>query len=117
MSRGLGDVYKRQVLIHADKGISSLVVDIISDDLTDDFLREVGLASTFDLAAPGEMQGALAGLGFPTGAEVTGKTDVTFDITQFLPLLDIYQGVHKFHITVTDADGNKADRTLSFIVE
>ncbi len=40
-----------------------------------------------------------------------------FDITQFLPLLDIYQGVHKFHITVTDADGNKADRTLSFIVE
>ena len=41
------------------------------------------------------MQGALAGLGFPTGAEVTGKTDVTFDITQFLPLLDIYQGVHR----------------------
>ncbi len=111
------DLAEAKVLIHADKGISSLVVDIISDDLTDDFLREVGLASTFDLAVPGEMQGALAGLGFPTGAEVTGKTDVTFDITQFLPLLDIYQGVHKFHITVTDADGNKADRTLSFIVE
>ena len=59
------------------KRISSLVVDIISDDLTDDFLQGSGAGFDIRPCSPGEMQGALAGLGFPTGAEVTGKTDVT----------------------------------------
>ncbi len=105
------------VLIHADNGIASLKVDIESDDLTDEFLSSVGLAAHFDLAEPGELAGPLSGLGFPVGDEVKGRTDITFDITQFMPLLNIYKGVHKFNITVTDSKGESDGRVLSFIVE
>lgn len=105
------------VQIHASEGIASLEVEIISEHLTDDFLHEVGLASAFDLAAPGSLEPALAGLGFPTGAQVSGRTDVTFNITQFIPLLNIYPGTHSFRITVTDTAGASDSRTLTFIAQ
>lgn len=105
------------VLIHADEGIEKLEVDIISEQLTNEMLQDVGLASHFDLAHPGELAGALESLGFQTGADVVGKKDITFDITQFMSLLNIYSGVHKFNISVTDASGNTASRTLSFKVD
>ncbi|MDE7388188.1 MAG: DUF4493 domain-containing protein [Muribaculaceae bacterium] len=105
------------VLIHAEHGISSLTVDIISDDLNDEMLHDVGLASHFDLAAPGELADALEGLGFPVGADVKGQKNLTFDITQFMPLLEIYPGTHAFRITVTDSEGNTESRTLTFIAE
>lgn len=104
------------VLIHSDEGIAKLEVDIISDQLTDEMLSDVGLAAHFDLAHPGDFTEALEGLGFKTGNDVIGKNDITFDITQFMTLLDIYEGVHKFKITVTDAAGNADSRTLSFKV-
>lgn len=105
------------VLIHAEHGISSLTVDIISNDLNDEMLHDVGLASHFDLAAPGDLADALTGLGFPVGSDVTGQKDLTFDITQFMPLLEIYPGTHAFRITVTDSEGNTESRTLTFIAE
>lgn len=110
------DLPEAKVLIHADAGIAHLKVEIISDELNDEMLSGVGLAATFDLAEPGDLAGALSGLGFPVGSEVTGKTDVTFDITNFLPLLNIYSGTHDFKITVTDAKGQSQSRTISFIV-
>jgi hypothetical protein len=102
--------------IYADNGFKHLLVEIISDDLTPDLLKEVGLAGSFDLAEPGDLESKLSGsFNFPVGDEIIGKTHVTFDITKFVPLLNMYPGsVHKFRITATDSKDNVKAVTLTF---
>ncbi len=109
------------VLITSQKGVKNLLVEIESDFLTDEFLTEFGLATSFDLAnAPGDpsddssLVARLKSLGFPVNAEVVGKgvdEPLKFDITTFMPLI-LEAGDHKFHITVTDLDGNSKGMTL-----
>lgn len=104
--------------IAAPKGIANLFVEIDSETLTEDILVSVGLAKTFDLAHPGALQEGLSGLGFPTGDQVIGKTDLVFDISQFIPLLGIYgAGTHHFKITVVDqaTSPNTQRQTLTLI--
>ncbi|MDE6628260.1 MAG: hypothetical protein K2K36_02695, partial [Muribaculaceae bacterium] len=97
--------------IVCEKGISKLNVRIESDYLTKDFLESVMLTNEFDLANPGAYKEGLEGLGFKTGDDVVGQTELDFDITQFMPLI-MEAGDHKFHITVTDADGDSSAKTL-----
>ncbi|MGL4292896.1 MAG: DUF4493 domain-containing protein, partial [Bacteroidales bacterium] len=104
--------------IAASKGIANLFVEIDSETLTEDILLSVGLAKTFDLAYPGNLQEGLAGLGFPTGDQVIGNTALVFDISQFIPLLGIYgAGTHNFKITVVDqaTSPNTKRQTLTLI--
>ena len=104
------------VVINCPEGFAKLEVFIDSEGLTPDVLGDVGLADYFDLANPDpELVDGLEGLGFPVGAEVVGKTEVNFDITQFVPMLTIYSGSSDFKIVVTDAKGNKSEKTLKFI--
>ena len=106
------------VNIHSEATFAHLLVEIISESLTDEMLRGVGLAATFDLAYPGDLETALKdSFGFPVGNEVIGQTDVVFDITQFVPLLNIYQGTHQFKITATDANNVQVVKLLTFVVE
>ena len=106
------------VNIHAEATFAHLLVEIISNDLTDEMLRGVGLAAQFDLAYPGDLEEALKGsFGFPVGNEVIGQTDVVFDITNFVPLLNIYPGTHQFKITATDANNIQVVKTLTFVVQ
>lgn len=103
-----------KVNIECQAGIAHLVVTINSPSLTAEVLEGVGLMSKFDLAYPDtssepggkDLTEGLSGLGFPTGAEVIGKTYLEFDITQFLPLLGIYgRYEHEFVLAVTDSNG------------
>lgn len=103
---------KAQVIIKAEEGIEVLRVDIISNSLNSDVLTSVGLASSFDLAHPSDLETALKSLGFATGDEVLGNTEVVFDITEFMTLLQIYSDVHEFKITVTDQKGNSKPLSL-----
>lgn len=108
------------VNITAMHGINNLFVEIASETLTEDILQEVGLAKSFDLANPGDLAEALASLGFPIGADVIGKGELVFDITQFTPLLGIYgAGTHNFIITVVDQanPANTKKQTLTLITE
>lgn len=108
------------VNIAAAHGINNLFVEIASETLTEDILQEVGLAKSFDLANPGHLAEALASLGFPIGADVIGKKELVFDITQFTPLLGIYgAGTHNFVITVVDQanPANTKEQTLTLITE
>ena len=108
------------VNITAKHGINNLFVEIASETLTEDILQEVGLAKSFDLANPGDLAEALASLGFPIGADVIGKGELVFDITQFTPLLGIYgAGTHDFIITVVDQanPANTKKQTLTLITE
>lgn len=102
--------------IAAENGISNLKVKIDSETLTPDVLEEVGLASEFDLAYPGDLESGLKGLGFPVSDDVIGATELKFDVSQFTGLLGVYgEATHKFIITVIDKYGRYEEKTLTLI--
>lgn len=102
--------------IAAENGISNLKVKIDSETLTPDVLEEVGLASEFDLAYPGDLESGLKVLGFPVSDDVIGATELKFDVSQFTGLLGIYgEATHKFIITVIDKYGRYEEKTLTLI--
>ena len=103
------------VTIVCPEGFAKLEVVIDSEGLTPDVLEGVGLAKEFDLANPGSLAEGLEGLGFPIGDAVLGKTTVDFNITDFVPLLNIYPGKSDFIITVTDSKGATSTLTLKFV--
>jgi hypothetical protein BACCOPRO_03651 len=109
------------VVITSSEGVASLMVEIISDNatLSDEALRSIGLAGTFDLATAQtpdgiDLEEGLRGLGFAVKDEVVGHTTVNFNITEFIPMLAGLDGNHNFKITVTDQKGNSKDMTLKF---
>lgn len=107
-----------KVDITATNGIEKLEVEISTD--SEEFAAAVSdlLPLKFDLAHP-ESEDVAVKLGslFPIRDEVIGKTELPFDITQFIPLLVAYTGEHNFIITVTDQTGSSESKTLTFIVE
>lgn len=98
-------------------GLTGLVVDIESPTLTPDELAGMGLASHLDLVNPGDLKTAIEGLGFPTGSNVLNQSKVTFDISDFMPLLGLLgAGPHNFIIKATDAQGTTTE-TLILVTE
>lgn len=105
------------VIFKSQLPMTNMIVDIISQSLSDEFLRGVGLAAHFDLADPGEFATALGpdGFGFPIGDKVVGQTQVNFDISPFIPLLNLYPNeTHVFRVTVRDNAGNEKVVDLTF---
>ncbi|MCI9286125.1 MAG: DUF4493 domain-containing protein [Muribaculaceae bacterium] len=96
--------------ITSENPLTHLHVQIVSDYLTAEFLEGVGLTDKFDLAEPGDLDPALKGFGFPTGNEVIGAKELTFELTSLIPLLDLgkNEGVyeHQFKLTIEDNAGN-----------
>ena len=102
-----------QVTLSAANGIAHVYVTIDSETLTEDILTGVGLAASFDLAEPGELEAGLKGLGFPTGDAVVGQTTILFDVTGFTPLLGLYGAAsHNFIIRLIDQQGLEVTQTL-----
>lgn len=104
-----------KVTIRCPKGFKNLVVTIVTD--SDDFkvtLEDLNFMPSFDLAYPGEAEENLRNLQLPVGNEVINKTDVLFDITNFVGLLKIYPGNHNFVLSVTDNDNKCETMTLRF---
>lgn len=101
------------VTLFAPNKMAHVYVTIDSETLTEDILVGVNLAKSFDLAEPGDLEAGLNGLGFPTGANVIGKEEILFDITQFTSLLGIYGAAnHNFIIRVVDQQGLEVTETL-----
>lgn len=113
-----------EVTIKSANPLSNLIVKIESESLNDEMLQGVGLAAEFDLANPivnidGEnvdLTDALSGsFGFPVRGQVTGQKEVLFNITPFVPLLNIYPGeLHVFRLTIKDQSGNTTEVALKF---
>lgn len=102
-----------RVTLSAANGIAHVYVTIDSETLTEDILTGVGLAASFDLAEPGELEAGLKGLGFPTGDAVVGQTTILFDVTGFTPLLGLYGAAsHNFIIRLVDQQGLEVTQTL-----
>ncbi len=101
--------------IHADNGFANIIVTMTSTN--EDFQSQVASTLTpFDLAYPGDKEDSLKQLGFKTGDEVIGQTDLDFDITAFLPLLPGFPGRHEFVISVTDTQKQQLVKSLVLVV-
>lgn len=96
--------------------ITNIIVEIISDYLTPDFLSGVGLSNKFDLAYPGDLSEGLQGIGFKTGSDIIGATEVPFVLTELIPLLNADPNIeiHTFRVTIKAEEGNEYTRELKF---
>ncbi len=110
------------VKIYAENTLEDVSIVIESTTLTPEELESVGMVAEFTLANPGEnkrgesLADALSGLGFPVEDEVVGHTEITFDVSQFMTLIQILgSGTSMFHITPIDACGLTSNATLTII--
>ena len=112
------DITSAIVDIESKNGIANFKVKITSDN--DQFIASAGelLPLDFDLAYPPEesVEG-FASLGFPLKDEVIGATELTFNITDLVPLLKAFNGTHEFRLEVIDSKGNKEIKTLTIVSE
>ena len=106
--------------ITAPNKIKTLVVDIISKApaFQPDQLQGLGLDAHLDLGYPGDLRAAIEGLGFPVAENVVGKTELLFDISQFMPLMGIAaeDEAVEFQLTLTDDFGHELVTSLKMNV-
>lgn len=94
-------------------GLTGLTVDIDSPTLTPEELSGMGLSAHLDLVNPGNLKEPIEGLGFPTEGNVLNQAKVTFDISDFMPLLGLLgAGTHNFIIKATDAQGTTTESLI-----
>lgn len=104
--------------VTAPLSIADFNVEIVSETLNADQLAGVGLASKFSLVNDTQYFEQLAGLGFPVGDDVAGKTELDLSISNFLSVLAMLgAGEHDFVMSVTDAEGNVTTKTVMFRFE
>lgn len=120
-----------ELTITTQNPITNIEVTIDSPYLTTEFLNSVDLTSQFDLAYPEnskqdpedpdsptmDLTAALSGFGFKVGNEVIGQTEIPFDLSPFIPLLNLDDNpgeIHTFRLTVKDDKGNVLTQDLKF---
>lgn len=105
-----------KITVTSQTGITGFTVDINSTTLTAEELASLGLSTHMDLVNPGDFAGPLGNLGFPTGSDVEGKKELTFDISSFMPMLTVLgAGNSDFTLTVEDAGGQNS-KTIQLYV-
>lgn len=99
-------------------GIKKFVVDMAST--SESFLSSVALAggTQLDLLNPTEDQDIVFQIvPFPHGAELLGKTEVSFDLSAAQTAILEFPGTHTFTMTITDKNGCKKSIPVSLIVK
>lgn len=103
-----------QVTVEAPAGIKEFMVEI-EGALRED-LPSVGLVEEFSLVNPDLYKEGLGKsieqLGFPIGDDVLNRTQVGFDISDFMVLLGTFYGNNDFRLTVTDNNGKTTTKTV-----
>lgn len=101
-----------KISVTSATGIVGFTVEINSVTLTPQELAGLGLSTQMDLVNPGPYKEPLEGLKFPTGDAVSGQKALEFDISDFMPMLEVLgPGNSDFKLTVTDAGGTTS-RTI-----
>ena len=118
---GVNDVKEGQeykITFKTESPITAMWVDIDSPEfLDDDMLQSVGLVKKFNLAEPetDDLQEGLDGLGLPTGDKVKSQTNVIFDLSGLVTLLDIDPESHQHKFIVTISTEGRPDYVQTFI--
>ena len=108
-----------KVTITAPAGIKNMILNIstTNEDFKGEVLDGMGLDGC-DIANPSsDQKNYLDDLNLANGSDILNKSQVIFDISNFIPLLPNFIGTHKFTISVTDNDSNSNSITLTFVVE
>ncbi|MDE6164065.1 MAG: hypothetical protein K2F62_00540, partial [Muribaculaceae bacterium] len=92
-----------------------LILNISSTD--DDFAMIGAGLSGLDFAKPDDAKELGETFHIAYGDQVKDKTDVTFDITEPMGLLESFHGTHNFEISVTDNQGNTKTVVLSIVTD
>lgn len=106
--------------IHCDAGIKTFTVDIDSPELVADLegMTEWEDASHLDMVNPGEKKEFLEQLlDREIGECVIGLSEMEFDISNFLSLMESFTGIHKFIVNVTDLNGKSSKATLQLEIK
>ncbi len=107
--------------IDVPNGIAGFTVDIEStaSAFSKESMQDLGLDTHIDFINPGSMKSALENdLNFKTGEDVAGQTHMLFNITTFVPLFVVANNeTVDFTLTITDAAGNVAVKTLKLKIE
>ena len=110
----------KKINVSTESTFTGFNVVIDSDILTDEVLGAVGLSGNLDLINPGSADEMLTNLGFPTGENVTSQTEVSFDISSFLTLIEDLASVGStycnFKLVVTDGNGT-TEKTIRLKVQ
>ena len=109
-----------KINVSTESTFTGFNVVIEGDILSDEILGIVGLTRNLDLINPGDAESMLRDLGFPTGTDVTSKTEIGFDISGFLTMIEGVAGAGitecGFRLIVTDAHGT-TEKTVQLRVQ
>ncbi|MDE6127362.1 MAG: DUF4493 domain-containing protein [Muribaculaceae bacterium] len=110
----MNPIQDAKLVIAADNKLAHLYVTIDACAELAPIIAGMGMGEEFDLAYPGDLKKQLTEFKFPLEGDVIGQTEVTFDITEFVPLLGIYPGQNKFVIRAVDQSGNEKSQEMKF---
>lgn len=102
------------VEINSPYGLENIEIGIISEQLTDEYLQNLGLSSKFDLANPGGLASVLNDLGVPTGDAVKGQANLVLNMTDLLTLFADVYGTHQIELNVIDVFGLSSSQIYTF---
>lgn len=110
-----------EIEVSAPAGIKAFTVDIDSDVLDEQALAGLLPTKDIDLINPDPSYADFLGGLFPTGDQVLNKTFLSFNITDFMGMLDMLvaaedKGYANFVLHVTDNNGVKTDATLQLLI-
>lgn len=110
-----------QIEVSAPAGIKAFTVDIDSDVLDAAALGDLLPTENIDLINPDPSYVEFLSSLFPTGDQVLNKTFLSFDITEFMGMLDMLvdpsdKGYANFVLHITDNNGAKTDATLQLLI-
>lgn len=117
-----------KITISAPAGIKSFVVGVDSDVLNPMISAMNNGSTDMDLInGPETLLSLLQGVGIPTGENLSGKTEVTLDLSNLVPMIistagNSYIGTgellpdsnHTFTLTLEDNAGNPLNKTCTF---
>lgn len=112
------DGLKVNIYVTAINGIKALEVSIKGTLANTNDLVSMGIPLEFDLVNPGDkLATTLEGLGFPVGADVENKTEISFDITGFMEMLESFKGSSQFGLKVVDKNNEELYREIKILVD
>lgn len=101
-----------KINIATENSIQKLEVRIDSPFLTEEVLGQFGIPISFDLAhLDPKLESNFKVIGLIGEEPILGQKNLIFNISPFMGLLE--PGVHKFHLSVTDALGRVANKCLT----